>query len=394
MATNAPMSPQQVQMQNLALRNLVLGSSQDMKQSIFSATVTPATQGNVVQIPLRNVGLVKGFIVEIVATLTNSGAGVASVTQWNAANLLSNVSFFDLDNYQRINTTGWHLHFLGSAKEGRPFASAQLLTAYDTPVRFGNNTPVIAAPATIAASGGTGVVRMMYYVPLAYSKNDLRGAVFMGVVNATASLQLTLNPTPSVATGDAVQAIYTGATTNVAITNAQITVYQCYLDQLPRYQQGQGAAAGTPILPPLDVATQYRLVNTTLTGVAPNEEFPVPFSNFQDFLSTTLVYNRAGTLGDGSDINYFALQAANTLQLFRYTARTQALLQRSKIGTDYPLGTYMFDFRDAPISTNQTGNMQMVVNANLAPANTLVQVGFESFALVNTVLGAASLPAG
>lgn len=389
-----PMSPQQVQMQNLALRNLVLGSSQDMKQSIFSATVTPATQGNVLQIPLRNVGLVKGFIVEVVATLTNSGTGVASPTQFNAANIISNFSFFDLDNYQRINTTGWHMHFLGSAKEGRPFASAQLLTAYDTPVRFGSNIPVIAAPATIAASGGTGVVRMAYYVPLAYSKNDLRGAVFMGVVNATASLQLTLNPTPSIATGDAVQAVYTGANTNVAITNANVTVYQCYLDQLPRYQQGQGAAAGTPILPPLDVATQYRLLNTTLTGVAPNEEFPVPFSNFQDFLSTTLIYNRAGTLGDGSDINYFALQAANTLQLFRYTARTQALMQRSKIGTDYPLGTYMFDFRDAPISTNQTGNMQMVVNANLAPANTLVQVGFESFALVNTVLGAASLPAG
>lgn len=394
---NAPMSPQQVQMQNLALRNLVLGSSQDMKQSIFNSTIVPASHGNVVQIPLRNVGLVKGFIVEVEATLTNTGTGTASLTQWNAANILSNISFFDLDNYQRINTTGWHMHFLGTAKEGRPFASADVLTAFDTPVKFGDNFDVVSATATMAAGNvtpTTATVRMVYYVPLAYSKNDLRGAIFMGVVNATASLQLTINPTPAVATGDIVGAVYSGANTSVVVSSATINVYQCYLDQLPRYQQGQGAAAGTPILPPLDVATQYRLINTTLTGVAVNQDFPVPFSNFQDFLSMTLAYNRVGTLGNGSDINYFALAAANTLQLFKYTPKVQALLSRSKIGTDFPLGSYMFDYRDAPISTNQTGNMQMLVNANTAPAGTTVMVGFESFALVNTVLGAASLPAG
>ena len=61
--------------------------------------------------------------------------------------------------------------------------------------------------------------------------------------------------------------------------------------------------------------------------------------------------------------------------------------------TDWPLGSYLFDFRDQPISTNQTGNMQLLINAITAASGSTVLCGFESFALVNTILGAASLPA-
>jgi hypothetical protein len=61
--------------------------------------------------------------------------------------------------------------------------------------------------------------------------------------------------------------------------------------------------------------------------------------------------------------------------------------------TDFPVGSYSFDFRSQPISTNQTGNMQLLLNAISAAAGSTVYAGFESTALVNTVLGAASLPA-
>lgn len=388
----ASMSPQQVLQQNMAIRNMVLSASQDMKQSIFSQTITPASQGNTINIPLRQVGLVKGFIVEVDATLTNTGTGAATPTAYNAANILSNISFFDLDNYQRINTSGWHMALLNAAKEGFPFGSALLLSAMDSPVEYGNNFDVVSVASSIAATGGTGAVKMRYWVPLAYSKNDLRGSVYMGVVNATAYLQLTLNPIPSVASGDATACIYSGANTSVAITTANVTVYQCYLDQIPRY--GAGPQAGAPILPPLDLATQYRLLNTTLSGMSPGQDFPIPFSNFQEFLSLALVYNRVGTLGSGSDINYFALAAANTLNLFKVGPLTQALLSRVRNRTDYPLGTYVFDFRDAPISTNQTGNMQLLLNPITAPNGATALCGFESFALTNTVVASGSLPAG
>jgi hypothetical protein len=384
----------QAQAQNIAIRQIVLASAQDMKQAIYTGTIVPATNGNVINVPLRQVGLVKGFIVEVDLAVTNTGTGTAALTDFNAANALSNISFFDLDNYQRINTTGWHLNLLNTTKEGFPFGAAILNASMQSPVKYGNNFDVMTATASLAQDA-SGSVKMRYWVPLAYNKSDLRGSVYMGVVNATAYLQLTINPTPSVTTGDAVAAIYSGANTNVRIDSAAVTVYQCYLDQLPRWQAGQGnQPAGAPMLPPLDVATQYRLFNTTLTGVAPGQDFPVPFSNFQDFLSLSLIYNRGGTLAAGTDLNYFALAAANTLQLFKVAPRTQALMERVRNRVDYPLGSYVFDFRDAPVSTNQTGNMQLLLNAITAPSDAKVMVGFESFAMVNAVLGAASLPAG
>lgn len=393
---NAAMQANNTQAINDQISGYIRSVAQDNKQVIFSNTINNPTAGNnTVQIPLRNVGLVKGFIVEVTAPLQNAGSAEASLSTWNAANILSNITYFDLDNYQRINCAGWFLNMVNTAKEGFPFGSAILSTAMDTPIKYGSNFSVISAPATIAAAAdsvpGTGTVVMRYWVPLSYSNNDLRGAVFMGVVNATSYLQLTINPAPGVTTGDATLAVYKGANTAVTCTSAQITVYQCYLDQLPRYSSGP--SAGSPILPPIDIATQYRLITTSLSAISVGQDFPIPFSNFQQFLSLGLIYDQAGALNAGTDINYFALAAANTYQLFKVSPDTQALLERCAIMTDFPDGSYMFDFRKQPVSTNQTGNMQLLLNAITAAAGSTVYAGFESFALVNTVLGAASLPA-
>jgi len=391
-AQSQAMSASQVQATNDQISAYIRSVSQEVKQNIYSATLTsPSSGNNVIQIPVRNVGLLKGFIVQITATMSNTGSAAAALTTWNAANILSNVSFFDLDNYQRINCAGWFLNMLGTAKEGFPFGAALLSTAMDTPIKYGNNFNVISATSSLGATTGTGTVNMRFWVPIAYSKTDLRGSIFMGVVNATAYLQLTINPAPGVTTGDATLAVYSGANTAVTISSCTVSVYQVYLDQLPRYSSGPNA--GAPILPPIDTSTQYRLVTTSLTGVSAAQDFPVPFSNFQQFLSLGLIYDQAGTLNGGSDINYFALAAANTYQLFKLDPYTQALLERIRICTDFPVGSYMFDFRDQPVSTNQTGNMQLLLNAISAATGTTVYAGFESFALINTVLGAASLPA-
>ena len=378
---------------NAQIRAAILGSAIEVKQAIFNQTIpTPGSSNNVIQVPFRNVGLVKGFIVKVNATFANAGSTAATLTNWNIANLLSNVTLYDLDNYQRINTSGWHLNAIGTAKEGFVQGAALLSSAFDAPIKYGNNFNAMSATASIAASG-TGTAQMYYWVPCAYSASDLRGSIFAGVVNATAYLQLTINPTPCVlSTADPTLAVYQqGTTAATTISSVTVEVYQVYLDQLPRYQQGP--QAGAPILPPIDIATQYRLNNTSLYGVSPGQDFPVPFSNFQQFLSLSLIYDQAGTLNGGTDLNYFALAAANTYLPFKLDPITQAWLTRHKIMVDMPLGSYLFDFRGQPISTNQTGNMQLLINAISAATGTQILAGFESFALVNTVLGAASLPA-
>jgi len=63
------------------------------------------------------------------------------------------------------------------------------------------------------------------------------------------------------------------------------------------------------------------------------------------------------------------------------------------INSDLPLGCYYFGSRHRPIATTQYGNMELVLNAITAGATAYCLVGYESFAMVNTISQAGSLPA-
>jgi hypothetical protein len=390
MAVAAPAS-QNINQIDAQITDLILNVGEDMTQPIASGSFTPNGSNNTINVPMRLVGLTRGFIVKVVANFTNTGTGTASITPFGAANIVSNFTLTDLDNYQRINTSGWHMNLLNSTKEGFPFGAALLSTAMDTPIKYGNNFSVIAASATLAPSTGTGTVTMYYWVPCSYGKRDLRGALYTGVVNATAYLAFTINPNFAVTSGDNTLAVYSGANTVVAYGTVTWTVYQNYIDQLPRYQSGKNQ--GAPILPPVSMRTQYRLVNTSLSAISANQDFPIPFTNFQSFLSASIIYDQNGTLNAGTDINQWKIAAANTLQFQALDPFTQSLRTRVRLKTDVPAGTYLFDFREQPINTNQAGNMQILLNASTAAAQSQVLVGWESFADVNTILGAQSLPA-
>lgn len=375
---------------NAMARAAVLATSVEMTQQIYANTVVPSST-NVLNITPRNVGLIKGFWIRVQATVTNTAGSATALTDFNAANILSNITFTDLNNNQRINTTGWHLNFLNTVKgsvygastgprEG-PFFSA--ISGTDTPIKYGSIFNVLSATASIAASG-TGTVNMWYWVPLAYSDGDLRGAVYGNVVNATMNLQVTINPNPSPASGDSTSAVYVG--NPATITSATVTVYQNYLDQLPMSKNG-------PVLPMLDLSTVYELKQTVLTGIVANQEFPIAYSNFRDFLSTVLVFYNGSARTAGTDVNYWALQSANFTNILKQDPILCSGKVRQIIGTDLPNGTYEFDFRGKPISTVQYGNMQMVLNASTATAGAYVLAGFESFAMLNTVVNAGSLAA-
>ena len=165
----------------------------------------------------------------------------------------------------------------------------------------------------------------------------------------------------------------------------QITVYQNYLDQIPIGKSG-------PILPALDLSTAYLLNYTQAAGLVSNTDNPFPYANFRDFLSTTVIYDNAGTLNTGSDINYFALQAANYTNLIKLDPYTAAFFGRNRMQLDFPKGTYYFDHRDKPISTVQYGNMSLVMNPSTVTNSTsAAYLGYEALALINQVTQAGSL---
>jgi hypothetical protein len=204
------------------------------------------------------------------------------------------------------------------------------------------------------------------------------------------NLAFTVNPNmflPASASDPTLSLYQSSASPSTAtLGQTNITVYQNIIDQVP---QGQN---GGPILPLLDLSTAYLLNNTAVSGMTASQDFPVPYANFRSFYSTTFVFDNAGVLGLGNDVNYFALQSANYTNIWKFDPFTAALKARLILGNDPPPGTYYFDHRSKPINTVQYGNMELILNpSSVGGANAAGLVGFEALALINQVTQAGSL---
>lgn len=390
--TTAQNTAAQAAQANAMARSLIAARSIKMTQNIYSRTINPNNESTV-QVPIRNVGLLLGFWVEIEADFADpTSTNAYSLTPFGPANTLRQILLTDLNNNVRIQTTGWHLHFVNSAKRRAPFMGANTLTNY--PIAYGNNwTDGFSAASTITNGNyASGKVHMKYWVPSAYSDFDLRGSMYMNVVNATAYLQLQVATSAQAfvsSSADETQAVYqasSGTPTSGWGNNMTINVYQVYYDQLPVASNNQ------VVLPWTDLSTIYEIKNTALTGLAAGQDFPIPYSNFRDFLSTFVIWDNGGTLDTGQNTNYWALQSANFTNIFKVNPTLQAMFGRNEIGDDFPAGVYYFPTRDKPISTVQYGNMNLVLNPGpTINSGAQLLIGYEDFALVNTLVGAASL---
>lgn len=383
---NAPVRQQDPNQANMAARGIVLDRSIDMWQSIYTSTLSGDARNAVINVPVRNVGLIKRFVIEITGTIAQSAAETLTRTPLGIANALSQIVFTDLSNQTRINTSGWHMHNLATARRQMAFGAA---FTNDSPMAMGNNFNTISAPASVTTAQ---TFRMFYEIPLSYGDMDLRGAIYANVVNATMNLQFTINPNFVVASGaNPTLAVYSSSAAQTgAVTGLTVNVYQNYLDQLPVAQNG-------PILPLLDLSTAYLINNTVATGVAQGQDFAIPYANFRNFMSTFALYDNFGTASAvGADINYWSIQSANYTNIIKVDPYMNSLLTREIINDDFPAASgrslYYFDHRRKPINTVQYGNMQLIANpAQVQASTSQFLVGYEALALINMITQAGSL---
>ena len=394
---SAQISPQQMNaiIRSLVLRGGVLGNAYfppavDMWQQLNPILPSSVGPGSVITIQLRNVGLVKRLVVEFSATITAGATSTQTLTPLGLANLISNITFIDLGNNTRINSTGWHLNVVSSVKRRRVFGAAY---TSDTPNGYGNNNNrVMYAPATIAANGTT-PIRFVLEIPFVKNNHDLRGSIFADVTNAVMQVQLTLNPQMFVSsTADKTLAVYQSGSTDLASLSA-VTV-QCnqnYLDQLPRNPQN-----AAPILPALDIGTAYLLNNTASGLPVVNQDNGFSFVNARTYESVAMIYDNNGTLNvNGSDLNYIQVTSANFTQILRYDGMMAVINERDIMGCDFPAAMRYLDFRHRPISTDQYGNMQLIFNPSsvLGSAATIL-FGWEAYGVIGQVNQSGSLPMG
>jgi hypothetical protein len=396
-APQQTISPQQ---QNAMVRQLLLRGGAvgqiyyppavDMWQQLNPILPSSVGPGSVITVQLRNVGLVKRLVFEFTATVTAGATSTQTLTPLGLANFVSNVTFVDLGNNTRINTTGWHLNLISSVKRRRVFAAAY---TSDTPNGYGNNNNrVMYAPSTISASGNS-PIGFVLEVPFVKNNHDLRGAIFADVTNAVMQVQITLNPQMFVSsTADPTLAVYQSGGSDLASLSA-VTV-QCnqnYLDQLPRNPQ-----TAAPILPALDLGTAYLLNNTAGGLPVANQDNGYAFVNARSYESVAVVYDNNGTLNvNGTDLNYIQVVSANFTQILRWDGRMAITAERDILGDDFPKGVRYLDFRHRPVNTDQYGNMQLVINpSSVGGASATFLFGWEAFGVIGQVNQGGSLPMG
>lgn len=378
-------------------RNLILygggafAPAQDIWQEItgFSTPTTPAPS-SVYSVYARPVGLVKRFILEMSMQVNAPAGNALTLAPFGLMMALNPVLLYDLSNYTRINTTSWHLVTVSTAKRRRPWLGS--LTA-SNPFGMGANVPFVAqAPASIPANGN-GLVKAFFEIPVAYNDDDLRGAIYASVTQATLLLQFTINPLFfSAAAGDAVSSVYAVPTAGSpgTLSNVTFRVYQNYLDKLPMQQTQQGGLV--PILPADDISRAVLLNNTSFTAIIANTDLTIPFVNSREFQSLVMIYDNGGQNNPGSDINYLAIQSANLTPLDKVDPILHAMRTRTMLSIDLPAGMYYWDFRRRPIDTNQSGNTQAVLNASLVNSNAAALFGFEAVAQLGLVNAAGAIP--
>jgi hypothetical protein len=362
----------------------------------FGAVDPNAVTNQSLAIPIRNTGLIRKLRIEVSGIIHNNSTTTALTrTQWGIANFLSNLTYVDFSNNQRHNTTGRHVNLMNSIKDPTVFGAAY---APNLPINYGNNFAIFQGPSSIAASSD-GAVRMVYDLDLAYSDTNLKGAVYAALTNQVSYLQLTINPNPAIADGDAVNAMYASGASGQSgqwKAGSQVTfkITQFFWDQLPTDGGNNSVGQALPILPLQDLSWAYEWKETVLTGITANADFPYQYSSGYQFLSTGIIYDNAGQLNAGTDINYFQLLTANAAQIWKRTPLQAALLAREQLMSDLPLGSYLFDSRAQPINVQTWGNVQLNINAISAATGATVIVDVEDFRQYTSNIQSGSLAAG
>jgi len=383
-AQQQAMLNQQAMQANIQARSIVLSQGFKVSQQVDSQTFVPSNR-NVYDVSGTNVGIVTGFVVKVAAKIKNSHATESvSLTDFGIANLLKQVTYYDPNNQRHIETTGWHIALVNTIKGGKPFGSS---TPTDSPIKYGDNYDIIEAKQTIAA-GETATVVMHYWIPLAYSENDLSGAVFANVAQSKQRLRLEFATNTTAFVGadeNPLEAIYKGAAADAcAIEEITYNCYQHYIDQLPM-------ANGQYIVPAIDLSTIYLLENSVVSGLTPNADFPVQYGNLYRYLSTIAIFDNGGIYDGETDVNYLALKTANFSDYRKATPDTWNLQTRKLIGTDLPPAVFLAETRDRPIYTLQTGNQTFVLNPKTVRTNARLLMAYESLVTATNLVNIGTI---
>lgn len=380
------MTPMQA---NTLARNTIWRRSKPIFQQVTTrnfATITAGTSTIMTVNPLQ-IGFLRQFVVVVTGTVTNNTTGITLNRTTNGAdNLLTNITFNDFTGNPRHNCSGRSLSYVESMKYNRIPGAAY---TSDSVEGYVSNVASNAAPATIAGSGGTGVVTRVFEIPVMQDLGQqMAGGLWLGVNNQSTLLNLTITNTPAVAsTGDPLTACYMGATAGAitaTFTNVTVTVYQDYWNNVPVDNKGN------PMLPQQDIQTAYMITETNsgltfAASLAASWNFPT----FSKLLGTYFAYDNGLQLLAGTDISQIALVVSNYSIIKQFNPQVLDRIARNICNASLPLGQYAIPSRQHPLDVSQYPSLQLQITPTVANAGAYALITTEILRPVQ-YMGAAS----
>jgi hypothetical protein len=357
--------PQNLIAQNRQLRAALLASAPPFRKKLGNFASTSILNPPDTRAQLFNVGITTGLVLDVIASVT---IGTAIATAGNKApyTLLTRVRLTDFDGTDRVNVSGFQLYMINSVRVKAPYG-----------VNNGSLASTLAMPVTPTAIG-TANIEFQIRVPLAYSSQDLRGALLTQTAVGQAWLTVSWNQTLYTNGND--DCVYSGAATTTAVyaAAANFNCGQEYL--LPQ------AVNGKVPLPTLDLMTVYELAGYIRdnANLAIGLEKLINYPNVRSVIGAYVNYLNNGVMQSlvAGMTNWRVLANGNNT-IKEYTAvdkmfdmREQSMIEQAdlKVGAWYEL------HRDKPIETALFGNIQGGFTPLLYTAgNTNLEIAFESF---------------
>lgn len=350
-------------------RNLIFQNSKPIFQQVTtrSFATVPAGANTMTVNPLQ-IGFLRRFVIEVSGTITNTGTTNAlALTPNGADNLLTNITFNDFTGNPRHNASGRAFSFVEAFKYGRIPGAA---TTSDSVSGFGSIIASNAAPGTIAAAG-TGVVTRVFEIPIMQDTGkNMAGGLWLGVNNQSTLLNLVLNATPVITSGDPTTAIYTG--NSGTLTGVTVKVYQDYWNNVP-VDKGNN-----PILPVNDLSTAYMITETNsglsfAAGQAASWNYPT----FSKVLGTYFTFDNGGTLNPGTDITTISAVVSNFAIIRQYDPITLDRIARDIVGASLPKGSYGIPSRMHPFDVSQYPSLQLQITPSTVNAGATALITTE-----------------
>lgn len=390
-------NPATLQLQNLAARNAVLASATELIQKVPNGqgNYNPATT-NVITINPIMAGLTKGFYIDVVLSIVNLGLNTLYLTEQGVSNIFSAVDLVDTNSLHRIQTDAFHIALVNFLRFKTPLGSTHQQNSISDITNFGNNYNTTDIPASIATNTAStpAIAKFTLYIPCAYAGNDLRGAIYTNVTNASMNLQLSINPYPfsttaassaPVSSGVPVQTLYANAstigTTGAYISNIQISTRQVYLINLPAWNNSYDPMfnQGGLLLPAGDLSVYYQLIKSyPSVALSAGAQAQLPYAPQRSYLTTLLVYDNGQTLNNGTDINEINIEAANQQKFLQATPAFLSELVENEFHMDLPNATYLLNRRHSPINTIAYGNMYIIFEPSVVNAGAKV-IQYDEF---------------